>query len=258
MFHGTALVHSLKCLMGLQQQAITHYEKDPLRHVNRKGIVVLPLHNQGPRIHSNEEEVKEKEDINGNQDFSQLDEDPIIATEDYECPWREKLPFLNHNKYSALTSMDDFSIPMDDKVSNKIKEGQVMGVIGDQQDALVSCTLIRDHQQFDASEILNPSMDKLSITNDTYHRTSQVYATVVSKCHTSIPYFEMNDHLDDCQIISSVSKEYASYHLTTEESTKMKHITLGSKTFSQHAEPREDIFSKSYHTFPYIKSRYCS
>jgi len=30
------------------RQAITHYEQEPLRHVNRKGVVVLPLHNQGP------------------------------------------------------------------------------------------------------------------------------------------------------------------------------------------------------------------
>ena len=80
------------------------------------------MHNQVPGLHSNKEEAKEKEDINGHQDLTQLDEDLIIATEDYECPWRARLPFLNKNKSSAPASMDHLSSSMDIKASNRIRE----------------------------------------------------------------------------------------------------------------------------------------
>lgn len=43
---------------------------------------MLHLHNQGLRIHSNEENVKEKEYINGDQDFVKLDKYLIITTKD--------------------------------------------------------------------------------------------------------------------------------------------------------------------------------
>lgn len=71
---------------NLFRKSIAHYKQEPMNHVNIKGIIELFMHNQEPVIHSNEEHVKEKEDINVDRDISQLDEDLIIVTEDYECP----------------------------------------------------------------------------------------------------------------------------------------------------------------------------
>lgn len=56
----------------------------------------------------------------------------------------------------------------------------------------------------------------------------------------------MDDHLKDCQIILSISQESTSYHLTSEESTKMEDTTLGSEASIQQAKPREVILSKLY------------
>lgn len=81
------------------------------------------MHNQVPGIHSNKDEAKEKEYVNEHQDLTQLDEYLIIATEVYECPWRDGLTFLDKNKSSTPTSMDHHSISMDIKVLDKISEG---------------------------------------------------------------------------------------------------------------------------------------
>jgi len=55
---------------NLFTQAIAHYKQESMSLTNKKGVVVLPLHNQGLGMPSNGEEFKEREDINGNQDFS--------------------------------------------------------------------------------------------------------------------------------------------------------------------------------------------
>lgn len=54
-----------------------------------------------------------------------------------------------------------------------------MGVIGDHKGTSISFTLIKDHKQSQASKNLNPSMNKLSVNNETSHRNSRFYAIVV-------------------------------------------------------------------------------
>lgn len=131
--------------------------------------------------------------------------------------------------------MDHLSIHVDGKFSDRIKEGQVMGVIREHQETSTFHTSVRDRQQSQVSKILNQSMNKLSIINDISHRTSPTYAPVVLKSHISTSYIEMDDHSEKDQITSLALKESAPCHLKEEKNSKIEDITLGSKAFSQHA-----------------------
>lgn len=92
---------------------------------------------------------------------------------------------VKHASYH--TNDEDWDVKKEDRVDDDMR------VIRDTSTSKKGLsTPMMDHLQFHASKIPNQSMGNLSFLNETYHGTSSVHTSFLSKSLAVTPYFEMD------------------------------------------------------------------
>jgi len=108
------------------------------------------------------------------------------------------------------------------------------------------------HKSSHVSKILNQSVDKLSVSNETYYGSSSVHSSIMSRSLADTPHIEIDNHLEKDKKTSSIPEESTPCHIE-----KMEDLTFDPESFSQHVEPSKVNFWKLYHTPLHKEFTYC-